>query len=90
MGTKKMLKHFQTYNLFRQYQKLTTLPVLSVVDTQRIIKILEIAETDDLLDALITNFEYSLVQEEGFLEEDYVEYYKQQSEKLKMLIRNIS
>ncbi|MFL9458398.1 hypothetical protein AB0756_39755 [Tolypothrix campylonemoides VB511288_2] len=85
-----MLKHFQTHSLFQEYQRLANLPVLSAVDEKRILKILKIAETDDLLDTLITEFEDSLAQKEGFLEEKYLEYYKDQSDKLKFFIKNLS
>lgn len=85
-----MFKHFQSYNLFQEYQRLAKLSVLSAENKKRILKIFKIAETDSLLDTLITEFEDSLAQKEGFLEENYLEYYKEQSEKLKNFIKNLS
>lgn len=85
-----MFKHFQTHSLFQEYQRLAKLPVFSAVDERRILKILKVAETEDLLDTLITEFESSTAKKEGFLEETYIEHYKQQSEKLKSFIKNIS
>ncbi len=84
-----MLKHFQTYNLFQEYQQLTKLSVLSAVDKKRILKIFKIAETDDLLENLITDFEYSLAQKEGFLKEKYINYYSEQTKKIKDFIEGV-
>ena len=85
-----MLKHFQTYNLFQEYQRLAKLSVLSAADEKRILEILEIAETDDLLDTLITDFEYLLAEKEGFLEEKYIKYYSEQIKKIKDFIEGIN
>ena len=85
-----MLKHFQTYNLFQEYQRLAKLSVLSAADEKRILEILEIAETDELLDALITDFEYLLAEKEGFLEEEYIKYYSEQAKKIKDFIEGIN
>ena len=84
-----MLKHFQSFNLFQEYQQLVKLPVLCAADENRILKILESAETDERLDNLITDFEYSLAEKEGLLEDKYMEYYAEQSEKLKNFIKNL-
>lgn len=89
LGTKRMLKHFPTYSLFQEYQRLTKLSVLSAADKKRILRILKIAETDDLLNTFISDFEYSLAQEEGFLEEDYIRYYEEQIKKVKDFIERI-
>ena len=85
-----MLKHFQAYNLFQEYQRLAKLSALSAANEKRILKILKIAENDDYLDNLITNFECSLAQREGFLEEKYIKYYSEQTKEIKDFIEGIN
>lgn len=63
--------------IFSQYKYLANLPSLSEKEMEQMLYILEMAESDELLDKKITEFEQIIV-----LNEDILKYYEEQRFKL--------
>ncbi|NER45717.1 MAG: hypothetical protein F6J92_03320 [Symploca sp. SIO1A3] len=69
--------------LIQEYQRLARLPVLSDANSERMLRILEIAESDEELSSELEKIDLKINQELGLLDDKHTQYYKDQQAKLR-------
>jgi hypothetical protein len=79
------MKNSQLYavKLAQEYEKISVLENLSNLEADRLVEILEIAESNSQLNSLISEIDFCLAFKKGYLNENSINYYESQRAKLR-------